>query len=251
MVSRGIESLRQNIVTRIADNLILILFILITPILIAGENQQVANMLPPCLKLLRISKIVSIVIKAIRKDMLDIISVSLGLSIHIDIEQGWVSHAHVDIRCESRKEMKHVAACELVQAETGNAVDRDIQLLQFTHQYFADRAAILIPNVTQNAEEHMFVGVPVDLPIVEDSDRSEVIYEPGNHPDLLGDGFFRIVIANSRDDQHHLIVQVAVGIIEYFFVARSKLFPVFFDPEVQIGHPGHLGHDQCAVILGL
>ena len=122
--------------------------------------------------------------------------------------------------------MEHVTACKLVQTETGYTVEGNIHFLQFPDQYFPDGVAVLVSNVAKNTEKPIFVGVPVHLPIIEDTDGSEVIHKLGNHPYLLCDGLFSIVVANSRDDQHHLVVQITVCIVENLFVARCELLAV-------------------------
>ena len=97
MIRRGVKSLCQNVITSIALNFLLIFLVLIAPILIASQNQKIADMLPPSLELVSISEIVRIIIKTVREDMLDVISVSLGLPIHIHIKHGRIAHANIDI----------------------------------------------------------------------------------------------------------------------------------------------------------
>ena len=61
--------------------------------------------------------------------------------------------------------------------ETGYAVNGDVQLPQFTNEHFPDSIAILISDITQNTEEHVFVGIPVHFPVIEDTYCCKVIYE--------------------------------------------------------------------------
>ena len=97
MIRRGVKSLCQNIVTSIALNFLLVFLVLVASILISGENQQIANMLPPGLEFVSVCEVVRIIIKAIRENVLDVVSVSLGLPIHIYIKHGRIAHANVDI----------------------------------------------------------------------------------------------------------------------------------------------------------
>ena len=117
--------------------------------------------------------------------------------------------------------MEHVAARKLIQTEMGYAVDGNVHLFQFAYQHLADSVAVLVPNVTKNTEEHIFIGVPVHLPLVEDSDGGKVIHELGDHLNLLCDDLLSIIVANSSDDQHHLIIQIAIRVVKNFFIARS------------------------------
>ena len=97
MICRGVEGLCKSIITSIALNFLLVFLVLIAPILIASENQQIANVLPPGLEFMGIRKIICIIVKAVRENVLDVVSVSLGLPIHIYIKHGRIAHANIDI----------------------------------------------------------------------------------------------------------------------------------------------------------
>ena len=94
-------------------------------------DDIIADVLPPGLKLMRINEIDCIIIKTVWEDMLYIISVTLCLSIHVNVKHRRVPHADIDIRCKTCKEVEHIATGKLIQAETGYAVEGYIHFLQF------------------------------------------------------------------------------------------------------------------------
>ena len=100
--------------------------------------------------------------------------------------------------------MEHIPSRELIQTELSNALNADIHLAKCPHEDHANRLDIFVTDSLHHMEEQVFVGVPVDLAEIQNTNRSEVIYELRDHLDLCFHKIIGIVILNSCNNQHGL-----------------------------------------------
>ena len=84
--------------------------------------------------------------------MFNIVGIALPLTIHIDIKLRRISHSDIHVGSETGKQVQHVSAGELIQAELCDGVNTGVHTSQRSDQYHTDRFAVLIPDVFHDAE---------------------------------------------------------------------------------------------------
>ena len=204
MVSIVVQSLRQHIVPGVLLDFVRVIHCLIAAVLVSGKKNQVTDLVPCILEILIIGKGIFVVLILVREDVLNIVSIALPLPIYILLKVRRIAHPHVDVRCKAGKNMEHIPSRELIQTELCNTLHTNIHLAKRPHEDHTNRLDILVSDSLHHMEEQVFIGVPVDLAEIQNTDRSEVIYELCDHLDLCFHEIVGIVILHSCNNQHGL-----------------------------------------------
>ena len=97
LIRCAIQSLCEYIVPGISLNLIGILHILVAPVLVVCEKEQVADLVSGGFKVIAIREAVLVIFKFVREDVLDVIRVTPAFAGNVLLEMGRITHQNINV----------------------------------------------------------------------------------------------------------------------------------------------------------
>ena len=216
----------KNVVSRILLNLLRVFHCLVASVLVTSEQNQVPDQIASGLEILKIRKTIFVILVFVGKNMFDIVSVSLSLTVDVFFKVRRIAHQHVHIGSEACKNVQHIPFGELIQTKTGDSFNGHAHTTKRTNINHTNCFAICIANVLHYMEQLVFIRIPVGLFEIQNSDGSEVIYELRRHPYLLLYYVISVIIFDGGNGEHGLIGQVPVCVIENLFISRREFTAV-------------------------
>ena len=218
--------------------------------MVAGEQDQISKLSAIVVEILFVVEQILVAGIVVWQNMFNIIG-RFGIPVHVGCEQGGTSHLHVHIVCQPGQHMEHIATRELVEFKVPNRIQLFVHPLQCGEQLDPNRPCILVPDLAHDPEQEVFIGVPVDLFIIENPGRGKDVNKRRNQLDFLVDHFGSIVHPHRRQDQIVLVCNVSVCIVENRLVPRRQLIRIRLYAQIQTGHQRHLDRYQFLELLWL